>query len=276
MGRAEGKVALITGAARGQGRSLALRLAEEGAVIVAIDAVRDFPSARYPMATPADFQETAALVEKFGRRVIAIEADVRDAPAMASAAARAVEELGRLDIVIANAGIATFSPAATMSQETWTELIDINLNGVWNTIRPALPLMIEGGRGGSIVLTSSVAGLKGLANIAHYVAAKHGLVGLMRSLAAELGPHSIRVNTVNPTSVDTDMIRNLATMRAFRPDLDAVTEADFAEASRQQHLLPIPWVEAIDVSNAILWLVSDEARYVTGVALPVDAGALTK
>ena len=274
MQRLAGKVALITGAARGQGRSHAVRLAEEGADIVAVDALADLPTVGYPMATDADMAETASLVEKHGRRIVTITADVRDVGAMEEAAARAVGDLGSLDIVIANAGIVSFGPAAEMSHETWTEVIDVNLNGVWNTVRPALPLMIAAGRGGSIVLTSSTAGLRGLGNIVHYVTAKHGLVGMMRCLAIELGPHGIRVNTVHPTTVDTDMVMNGLTQKAFRPDLsEEANWGTFEEASRAKQALPIPWVNAVDISNAIVWLASDEARYVTGVALPVDGGA---
>jgi (+)-trans-carveol dehydrogenase len=276
MGRVEGKVALITGAARGQGRSHAVRLAEEGADIVGIDLPGAVSTVPYPLATEDDMAETVALVEKEGRRMVALHADVRDADAMTAAVERGVDELGRLDIVLANAGIASFSPGSQMSQAMWRDVIDINLNGVWNTVRPTLPILIDAGRGGAIVLTSSSAGLKGMANIPHYSAAKHALVGLGRSLAIELGPHRIRVNTVHPTSVNTDMILNDATRRVFAPDADVLDDGALAAASLVTHLLPVPWVEAIDVSNAVLWLVSDEARYVTGVALPVDAGSTVK
>jgi (+)-trans-carveol dehydrogenase len=269
-------VALITGVARGQGRSHAIRLAEEGADIIGIDALTDVGSVHYPMAREEDLAETVALVEKLDRRIVAVHADVRDPRAMADAADAGLAELGHIDIVVANAGVASFAPAASMTDATWRDLIDINLGGVWNTVRATIPSMIDAGRGGSIVLTSSVAGLKGMANISHYATAKHGLTGLMRSLAIELGPHHIRVNTVNPTNVATDMIFNEATQAAFRPDLVTVTREEQAEAAAQMHVLPIPWVETVDVSNAILWLVSDEARYVTGVTLPVDAGATVK
>jgi SDR family mycofactocin-dependent oxidoreductase len=273
-GRVEGKVAFITGAARGQGRSHALRLAEEGADIIAVDLCEDIKSVDYPLATRADLAETVRLVEALGRRVVAREADVRDTESLRAAVDAGVAELGRLDIVSANAGILSNGQSHELSEETWGDMIDINLSGVWRTCKVAIPHLIAGGRGGSIVLTSSVAGLRSYNGVAHYVAAKHGVVGLMKTLAQELAAHSIRVNTVNPTQVDTAMIQNESMYHLFVPDVENPTREEFGAASAATILLPIDWVESIDVSNAVLFLASDEARYITGVALPIDAGAL--
>jgi SDR family mycofactocin-dependent oxidoreductase len=267
-GRLEGKVALISGAARGQGRSHAVRLAQEGADIIAFDVCQQLPTVGYKMATPEDLKETAKQVEDLDRRIIAREADVRDGAAVRAVVEEAVAELGRLDIVSANAGIATFVPNAwTMDDDVWEETIAVNLTGVWKTLKAAIPAMIDAGNGGSIIITSSTAGIKGMAGIAHYDSSKHGVVGLMRTLAIELAPHSIRVNTVHPTGVNTPMVVN-DYMAQFLTD-------DFA-ATNMMNLLPVELVEAVDISNAVLWLASDEARYVTGTCLPVDAGFLQK
>jgi (+)-trans-carveol dehydrogenase len=274
-GRVEGKVAFITGAARGQGRSHAIRLAQEGADIIAVDYCADIDTVDYPMATAEDMAETVRQVEALDRRIIARHADVRDTESLKAAVDAGVAELGRLDIVSANAGILSNGQSHELSEETWGQMIDINLSGVWRTCKVAIPHLIAGGRGGSIVLTSSVAGLRSYNGVSHYVSAKHGVVGLMKTLAQELAPHSIRVNTVNPTQVDTDMIQNESMYRLFCPDIENPTREDFGAASAATILLPIDWVEAIDVSNAVLFLASDEARYITGVALPIDAGALT-
>jgi len=276
MGRVEGKVAFITGAARGQGRSHALRLAEEGADIIAVDICRSVETVTSEAATPEDLAETAKLVEEYDRRILTREVDVRDSGALDAVVRDGVSEFGRLDIVVANAGIGVVMPAVELDDETWQTTIDVNLTGVWKTIRAALPHMIEGRRGGAIILTSSVAGLVGFMNLAHYTAAKHGVVGLMRTLAQELAPHMIRVNTVNPTSVNTPMLHQADFYRIIRPDLENPTGDDLGDAFRGLNCLPIPWVEPIDISNAVLWLASDEARYVTGVALPVDAGFCQK
>lgn len=276
MGRVQGKVAFITVAARGQGRSHAERLAEEGADIIAVDLCQQVGTVAYPLATEDDLDETVALVEKAGRRIVARQVDVRDQGALDAAVAAGLEQFGGIDIVVANAGIASFAPAHEMAEDVWQDMIDINLTGAWHTVKATVPSMISRGEGGSIVLVSSVAGLKGLANIAHYTAAKHGLVGLMRSLANELAPHRIRVNTVHPTNVATPMVMNDATFQAFRPDVGDPTEEVIMEAMTAMQALPIPWVEPSDVSNAVLWLSSEEARYVTGVALPIDGGMLAK
>lgn len=276
MGRMDGKVAFITGAARGQGRSHALRLAEEGAEIIAVDLCKPVDTAPYDMPTVDDLAETAKLVEEFDRRIVAREADVRDIRQLERAVQEGVSEFGHIDVVCANAGIASFAPALDMEEQMWDEMIDINLTGVWKTIKAAVKPMVERGQGGAVIITSSVAGLFGFPNLAHYSAAKHGVVGLMRVLAQELAPHMIRVNTVNPTTVNTPMVMSDAAYHLFRPDLENPTQADMAEGLLSLNLLPIPWVEPVDISNAVLWLASDEARYVTGVALPVDAGFCQK
>jgi SDR family mycofactocin-dependent oxidoreductase len=275
-GRVQGKVAFITGAARGQGRSHAIRLAQEGADIIAVDICADVPGIPYQGATAADLAETVKQVEALDRRIIAAKADVRDYDRLKAVLDDGVAQLGKLDIVSANAGIGTSPhPSWELDEETWRTMIDINLTGVWHTAKAAIPHLIANDAG-SIILTSSAAGLQAYENIAHYVSAKHGVVGLMRTLALELAPHHIRVNSVHPTQVDTPMIQNEATWRLFRPDLDHPTEADFAPASQAMNALPIPWVDPVDISNAVLFLASDEARYVTGVAFPVDAGAVIK
>jgi SDR family mycofactocin-dependent oxidoreductase len=277
MGRVEGKVAFITGAARGQGRSHAIRLAEEGADIIALDLLEPIPGAPYDAATAEDLAETVSRVEALDRRIVAEKADVRDFEQVKAVLDKGVAEFGRLDIVSANAGISTaMAPAETLDEEIWRDMIDVNLSGVWRTAKAAIPHLKASGRGGSIILTSSDAGLFGYANIAHYVAAKHGVVGLMRTLALELAPDMIRVNSIHPTTVNTPMVNNQATFGLFRPDLEHPTVDDFKEAAIVMNALPIPWVEPIDISNAVLWLASDEARYVTGVTLPVDAGAFVK
>ena len=276
-GRVEGKVAFITGAGRGQGRSHAVKLASEGADIIAIDILKDVEGA-LPMATPDDLAETVKLVETHDRRIIATQADVRDLDGLKAAVDAGVEELGRLDIVVANAGIASMGgPVEKMSQDNWKHTIDINLTGLWNTARVAIPHMIAGGQGGAIVLTSSVGGMHAMPNMSHYVSAKHGVIGLMRSLAVELGQYEIRVNSVLPTNVNTPMFMNEGTYKMFRPDLENPTAADVEPIAAQfMHVLPHGWIEPEDVSNAILFLASDESRYITGVPLPIDLGALLK
>lgn len=273
-GRVEGKVAFITGAARGQGRSHAVRLAQEGADIIAVDICRDVEGVPFAMPTPEDLDETAALVRGEGRRIIAARADVRDYEALKTVVDDGVAELGRLDVVVANAGIG--SPLADMSTRAWQDMLDINLTGVWQSVKAAAGHVIEGGRGGSVILTSSVGGLKAMPSIGHYVTAKHGVVGLMRTFAMELAPHRIRVNSIHPTQVNTPMVMNDATFRMFRPDLENPTADDFAPVSQLAHTLPVPWVEPEDVSNAVLFLASDESRCITGVTLPIDLGALLK
>lgn len=274
-GRVEGAVALITGAARGQGRSHAVRLAEEGADIIALDVCEPIPDTPHGGATEEQLAETVDMVEATGRRIVWSKTDVRDVDAMRDAVDRGVAELGRLDIVVANAGIAQSAHAVEdVTESIWQDMLDINLTGVWHTAKVSIPHITAGGRGGSIVLISSAAGLRGFPNVSSYVAAKHGLVGLMRSMAVELAPKSIRVNSIHPTNVGTDMIMNESHYRLFNPHLENPTQADFEAACQNINALPVPWVESIDVSNALLFLASSEARYITGVPLPVDAGVL--
>jgi SDR family mycofactocin-dependent oxidoreductase len=272
-----GKVALVTGAARGQGRNHAIRLAGKGADVIAVDICAPIATAGAPAATEEDLAVTAEGVEKLDRRCFTARADVRDAAALRSAVDDGVSQLGGLDIIVANAGIFNVKPALELDPPTWAEMIDVNLNGVWNTCWAGLPHLTADPSGGAIVLIGSVASVKGLAGAPHYVAAKHGLVGLTRVLAAELGPeYGIRVNMVAPTNVATPMILNDSMYRVFRPDLDSPVAADTADIFEAMNLLPVPWVSPDDVSDAVLWLVSDQARYVTGTILPVDAGCLTK
>lgn len=276
-GKLEGKVAFITGAARSQGRSHALRLAQEGADIIAVDLCGPVDTIEmYPGATEEDLTETVQQVEALDRRIVATKADVRDSAALKKAVDDGVAELGRLDIVLGNAGVFEIAPALDITDEAWQNMIGVNLTGVWNTCRAALPHLIAGGRGGSIVLTSSTAGLKGTPNTVHYTATKHGVVGIMRALANEFGQHSIRVNTVHPTGVDTVMIQNPKTWGLFLPDDPNPTREKAEAIFATTNTLPIPWVEPIDISNAIAFLVSDEARYITGATLPVDAGYTIK
>jgi SDR family mycofactocin-dependent oxidoreductase len=275
-GRAEGKVAFITGAARGQGRSHAIRLAQEGADIIAVDLCSQIATVPYPMGTSEDLAQTVKEVEALGRRIIATEADVRDYEALKAALDDGVSKLGRLDIVASNAGIFSFGRLEELPEQTWQDMIDVNLTGMWHAVKAAIPHLRAGGQGGSIVITSSDLGLMGKQNVGHYVSAKHGVVGLMRTLALELAADMIRVNSLHPTTVDTDRIKNPATYALFAPDLDEKDRTFDRIAPRFQAInaLPITWVEPADVSEAVLWLASDESRYVTGVALPVDAGAL--
>jgi (+)-trans-carveol dehydrogenase len=276
-GRVEGKVAFITGAARGQGRAHAVRLAQEGADIIAIDICKPIESVQVPLSTPEDLAETADLVKAQNRRIFTAEVDVRDYGALKAAVDTAVEQLGRLDVIVANAGIG--NGGATLdktSERDWTDMIDVNLGGVWKTVKAGVPHMLAGGRGGSIILTSSVGGLKAYPHTGHYVAAKHGVVGLMRTFAVELGQHMIRVNSVHPTNVNTPLFMNEPTMKLFRPDLENPGPDDLKVVAQMMHTLPIGWVEPEDISNAVLFLASDESRYITGVTLPIDAGSCLK
>lgn len=266
-----GKVAFITGAARGQGRAEALRLATDGADIIAIDLCEQIESVPYPLATPDDLAATVKLVEEAGGRIVALQADVRDEQALQAALQTGVDQLGRLDIVVANAGIAPMQSGP----DGWRDVIDVNLSGVHHTVEAAIPIMVSQGDGGAIVLISSAAGLIGVGGgdrgSLGYTAAKHGVVGLMRAYANFLAPHSIRVNTIHPTGVDTPMINNEFTrgwLKHIAEELNAPT--DFSNA------LPVQVIQSEDVANAVAWLVSDQARYITGVTLPVDAGIVNK
>jgi SDR family mycofactocin-dependent oxidoreductase len=262
MGRMDGKVALITGAARGQGRSHALRLAEEGAEIIAVDICDQIGSVPFPMGTADDLAETAKMVENLDRRIVTAVADVRDGQQLQAAVELGLSEFGHLDVVC----------AWELTDEQWQDVIDVNLTGVWRTIKAVVPTLIEQGTGGSIIITSSMAGEKGLAGIGHYTATKHGVIGLMRSLVNEVSPYRIRVNCVCPTTVDTPMIKN----DAFYQYAGGTTADEMGTVFQALNALPVPWVEAVDISNAVLFLASDESRYVTGLSLWVDAGLGTK
>jgi (+)-trans-carveol dehydrogenase len=276
MRRVEGKVAFITGAARGQGRSHAVRLAEEGADIIAVDICGQIATVPAAMATRDDLDETVSLVKSLDRRIVAAEADVRDYAQLAGVLADGVTELGRLDIVCANAGIYSIGQLADLSEEAWQDTIDVNLTGEWHTCKAAIPHLIAGGRGGAMILISSSIGLRAIANLGHYGSAKHGVVGLMRTLALELAPHSIRVNSIHPGCVDTLMIQNPSMYSLLMPDVETPSRDQVAAVYQSLNALPVPWAEPRDISNAVLFLASDEARYVTGVALPVDAGVIIK
>lgn len=273
MGKLDGKVAFITGAARGQGRSHAVLLAEEGADIIGVDICEQIPTVGYPMATEQDLEETVHLVEKTGRRMVARKADVRDRAQLKAALDEGITQLGRLDIVLANAGVMDFQMAPyERSEQAWQDSLDIMLTGVWNTLQLTAPILIEGDHGGAIVITSSTAGTRVVTTnfdggYDGYNAAKHGIVGLMRSYAGRLARHNIRVNSIHPTACETPMIMN-----EFFGEW-AGKEGDIMAA--YTNALPIPSVEPIDISRAVLYLVSDDGRYVTGHTMHVDAGMTT-
>ena len=277
MARFDGRVAVITGAARGQGRSHAVRLATEGADVIALDICHDIDSVAYDLGTAADLAETARLVAEQGRRVVTAEVDVRDADALGAAVEDGARRLGGVDVVLANAGIGIMKPDD--HRRAFRDQLDVNLVGVWNTVHAAAPIMIEQGRGGAIVLTSSAFGLTGRGGDGTggsdgYVASKHGVVGLMRTFATWLGPHSIRVNCVNPSGVATRMVLNPAVEALFGGGDDPAPEPK--PIDDVANLFDVPLVQVEDVTAAVAFLASDEARYVTGVALPVDAGMLVR
>jgi SDR family mycofactocin-dependent oxidoreductase len=280
MGRVQGKVAFITGAARGQGRSHAVRLAEEGADIIAVDLCRDFETVGYPMATPDDLKETARLVERLDRRIVAVEADVRDRSQLQAAIERGIAELGGLDIVVAQAGIAGMKGEPQL--QAWTDVVDTNLLGTINAVHAALPHLPAGA---SIVATGSTAAYMNTLPVTEagsdpggtaYVFAKRGIANFVHELARNLAPRMIRVNAVHPTNCNTDMLQSDPMYRTFRPDLENPTREDAELAFYVQQAMPIPYVEPADISNAVLFLASDEARYITGVQLRVDAGGYLK
>lgn len=267
-GRFEGKVVLITGAARGQGRAHARRFAAEGANIIAVDACAPIlPDVSYAPATTDDLAETARMVEREGRGIVSRVADVRDQAALDAAVAEGIDRFGRLDVIVANAAVASYYKLWEVPEEHWATTLDVNLTGVWRTIKAGLPPMIEAGNGGAITLISSAAGLRGFAYLGHYAACKHGLVGMMRSLVFEVGPYDIRVNTVHPGAVDTIMGR----------DTDVVRIIEESPDETRAYVGPRPigggMQQPDDISDAVLWISSDEARFVTGVTLPVDGGS---
>jgi (+)-trans-carveol dehydrogenase len=275
MGRMDGKVALITGAARGQGRTHATTLAREGAEIVAIDICEQIESVAIPMANDADLEQTVKEVEALDRRCLAIKADTRDGAAMNDAVSRAVAEFGKLDTIVINHGICHVSGYDTVTDEEFRDAFETNVFGVWNTAKAAIPQLIAEG-GGSIVINSSPMGVAPMYGLLAYVAAKHGAIGLMRNLSAELGPHSIRVNAVLPTTTDTPMINNSVIYGAYSGGDPNATKDDIRFAAEAMNLLPVDIIAPGEISNAVLFLASDESRFVTGLALPVDAGLLNQ
>jgi (+)-trans-carveol dehydrogenase len=277
MSKLDGKVAFITGAARGQGRSHAERLAADGADIVAVDICADIETVPYPMGTADDLAQTASAVEATGRRCVTATADIRSLEQLGAAVEAAKEAFGKIDILVSNGGIWSASTESwTLDEDTWQTMIDINLTGQWKTAKAVVPTMIEGGNGGAITITSSSIGLKATTGNVHYTSAKHGVIGLVRTLAHELGPHNIRCNAVCPTTVNSPMITNDALYSLFNPAVEHATLADAEPGLRDLNILDVTMMEPQEVSNAISWLVSDDARYVTGIALPVDAGSTAK
>jgi SDR family mycofactocin-dependent oxidoreductase len=276
MGALDGKVAFISGGARGQGRAHAIRLAQDGADIITFDIGEPIDSVPYPLGSEDDLAETVKQVEALGRRIVAAKADVRDQVAVEKVLQEGLGEFGRVDIVLANAGIMpVLGPTSTVVQ-AWHDCIDVMLSGVLYTVEAAIPAMVEQDEGGSIVITSSAAGLKGTTRslrtktygMLGYTAAKHGVVGLMRAYANALGSYRIRVNSIHPTGADTPMVNNEAFLGAA-PQVPELFEA-------MTNILPVPLIEAQDMANAVAWLVSDEARYITGAAIPIDAGATAR
>jgi SDR family mycofactocin-dependent oxidoreductase len=280
MGRVQGKVAFVTGAARGQGRSHAVRLAEEGADIIAVDLCQDIPTIGYPMATPEDLDETAKLVEKTGRGIVTAQADVREAGQLREALERGIAEFGKVDIVVAQAGIAGMKGQPPL--QAWVDVINTNLIGTINAINVALPHLSEGA---AIVATGSTAALMDTHNKPDpgndpggmaYVPSKRALSTYVHDLATELAPRGIRANVVHPTNCNTDMLQSEPMYKSFRPDLEHPTQADAEPVFYVQQAMKVPWIEPVDISNAVLWLASDEARYVTGMQVRVDAGGYLK
>ncbi len=268
MGRLAGKVAFITGAARGQGRAEAVRLAAEGADIIAVDIDGGAsPYVKYPAATADDLAETVKLVEAEGRRILAKNVDVRDLGALQEAVREGIALFGRLDVVVANAGIVNYGRTWELDEEQWQDVIDVNLTGVWKTIKATVPALIEQGQGGSVIITSSVAGLKGLPFLAHYASSKHGVTGLAKVLANELGEYDIRVNTVHPHGVRTGMTDDsMGDLIGQQPALGAIF----------MPTLPYQMVEPEDIANTVAFLASDEAKFITGSQVRVDLGALNR
>ncbi len=268
MGKLDGKVAFITGAARGQGRAHAVTMAREGADIAALDICRNLSYPRYSLATKADLDETVRQVEAVGSRAIGLVADVRCLDEVEAAVKKTVETFGHIDVVVCNAGIADMAPTWELSEEWWDTMLDINLKGYWATVKYAVPQMLAQKTGGRIIMTSSVAGLKGFPSLAHYSAAKWGVIGLAKTLAIEVAAEGITVNTIHPTTVDTPMIAGMA-------EILGMTTEQFV-TSVVSNPLPVLAVEAQDIANAALWLASDDARYITGQEVTVDAGSMLR
>lgn len=277
MGRVERKVAFITGAARGMGRSHALRLAKEGADIIAMDLAGPVKTVSYPPATRAELEDTARGVEEFGRRVYTYRADVRDYDALKGGLDVGVAEMGGLDVAVANAGILNdVKMTWELDEDNWQTMLDVNLTGVWHTAKAAVPHLLDRGPGGSLILISSVCGLTGCPGLAHYTAAKHGVTGLTKVLANELGTRRIRVNCVHPSNTRTGMIDNPGAAEFYRPDLESPTWDDACESMKKMHIFDVPYLEPEDLSNIVLFLASDESRYMTGASVAMDLGMLEK
>jgi SDR family mycofactocin-dependent oxidoreductase len=274
MGRLTGKVAMVTGAARGMGRAHAVALAREGARVLICDLPpdADFASVEYDLAGGGELDETAEQVRALGGEAITAHADVRSEGELRALVDAGLERWSRVDILVANAGITGYAPAHKLTEEAWDEILDVNLKGAWLSAKVVIPSLIEQGDGGSLVFISSGLGLKGLPEAGHYAAAKHGVVGLMRSLALELAPHWIRSNTIHPAGSRTPMAHNPMHFKRFAGGREGAKLEDVIEAYESIAALPIPWTEPEDIANAVVWLASDEARYVTGVCLPVDGG----
>ena len=273
MARFDGKVAFITGAARGQGRSHALRFAAEGADVVLCDlGGDDLETVGYTLPTREDLEETKRLVEGIGRRALAFPVDVRDGEQLIDAADQALHAFGAIDVLVVNAAICTFSELAAMSRRVWDETVDVNLGGAFNTVRAVLPSMIER-RSGSVVATASMAGRAGWEALGHYAASKWGLIGLIKSLALEVASYGITANVICPSGVNTPMANNERSFRLFRPDLENPTVDDVLPALAAMNVIPVPWVEPDDISDAVLFLASEEASGITGATLAVAAGA---
>ena len=263
------RVCFITGAARGQGRAHAVAMARAGADIALVDVCKDLPYPRYKMARPEDLAETKRLVEGLGRRALAIEADVRSATEIEAAVKGTLEAFGQIDVLVCNAGITDMANSWDLTEAQWDIMVDVNMKGCWLPTKYAIPAMIARGKGGRILMTSSVAGLRGLGGLAHYSAAKHGVVGLARALALEVAPYNITVNTLHPTNVDTPLLDGMA-------DAASLDRAEFRAAIAKNNVLNTPTVSPEDVANAALFLASDEARFITGQALAVDAGMMLR
>lgn len=272
MGKYDGQVVMVTGGARGQGRSHALAFAREGADVVVTDIARQLPSVPYDMGTEDDLAETQSMVEALDRRCLSVIADARDTDATNAAVAAAIDQFGKIDVLLVNHGVVSMSSLVDMPDETWDECVGVCLTGVFKSIRAVLPHMIDANYG-RIVATASIAGRVGLGTIGHYVAAKAGVIALVKSAAAEVAANGVTVNAVCPTSVNTDMIHNQANYTLFAPDVEVPTIEQVIPGFASANAIPIPWVEPIDISNAMLFLASKEARYITGTALNVTAGA---
>lgn len=269
MGKLDGKVALVTGAARGQGRTHAVRLAREGADIIACDICAPVETMLYKPATPAELEETVAAVEAEDRRIVSRIVDTRDLAALERLVADGVAQLGRLDIVVANAGVMNAGRLWEITDEQWRTVIDVNLTGTWHTIKATVPHIINGGQGGSIILISSVSGLKGSAFVGAYVASKFGVTGLGQTLANELGEYNIRVNTIHPAAVATEIVNDAHLFKLME-------EHNTTLAPTFMTSLSTPWMETDDIANHVVFLASDEARYMTGSKVVIDLGTLCR